>query len=70
MSVGGFVAQKVVDSHYPWEVFVYVLLGSGTLYFTSIRKEKGHPFTICEFSLSPIDFSQEDPLYSTFQSHL
>ena len=24
-------------------------VGSGTLYFTSIRKEKGQPFNICEF---------------------
>lgn len=28
--------------------------GTGTLYFTSIRKEKGQPFTICVFCSLPV----------------
>lgn len=32
------------------KLIAHALLDLGTLYFTSIRKEKGHPFTICEFT--------------------
>lgn len=57
MSVGGFAEHWVLRHLSLVQVIYLSCLGSGTLYFTSIRKEKGQPFTIRESFAFPCIYS-------------
>lgn len=45
--IRGTKGNSVKDLFLILDLLIQGRAGSGTLYFTSIRKEKGRPFTIC-----------------------